>query len=173
MPCAGPLHINPTDIRYARIIAERVRRKEVSREDRLIERLSAHPDHAHLKGHDCFEGGPFGHGDFTEQMIGEWDDWEFSLRSCDVCGRTYLHAFLESDGMPRSGRWFMGRVQTTTRARDFSPETAMQHLANHDQLYIGGSYWGHAGKWRRVTNVFRDIYPHRVWPDDETSMRSH
>ncbi len=161
-----PLHIDPNDTSRARLIAERVRRQEIGREDRLIERLSMHPDHAHLAGHDCFQGGPFGQGDFAGQSIGEWDDWEIALRSCNLCGRTYLRAFLDSDGMPRSGRWFMGRVQNTTLVKDFPAETAMQLLANHDRLYVGGSYWNHSGEWRRVTNVFRDLYRYRLWKDE-------
>lgn len=144
---------------------ERARRIEVARQDWIMDQLSGHPGHADLKGHHCFHGEKVSHENFETSKIGAADDWEFELMKCRACGRKFLSAFLESDGMPRSGRWFIGRMPPDTLVTDIKPDAGLRLLAQHDRLFYGGSYWGHAGKWADVSNMFRDLFSYRVYDE--------
>ena len=94
--------------------SERARRQIVAKEEQEIERLMGEPGFTIPMNHDCFEGGRVYGKNFDDFAIGEHSHWEFTLKTCKICRRKYLRAFLESDGMSHSGRWYLGRVPMDT-----------------------------------------------------------
>ena len=130
---------------------ETERRAKISSEDKAWAEKIAESDDEALKTHDCFEGSRVYYKNFNETGLGDADWWEISLKECKHCGFKYLRVFMDSanDGRSHSGRWVIGRVPMDTKAGDIDISIARLLLANYDQVFFGGSYWGHAGKWSK------------------------
>lgn len=70
---------------------------------------------------------------------------QVSIKQCKLCGRYWLHYFVEYEHHRGSGRYFMGLISLET-ARTLKPEAAVDYLNTLDWHLYGGSYFSHAGK---------------------------
>lgn len=92
---------------------------------------------------NCFAPQPV-YKHFNTTGLGEHEHWEVSLNACKACDVTYLRAFLESDGYPRSGRWYQIEVE---RGLKITAAEALARIASEDLVYYGGSYYDSTGTW--------------------------
>jgi hypothetical protein len=72
---------------------------------------------------------------------------EVTVERCGSCGRYWLEYRVEYEFFTASGRWFRGLIDAETAQR-VTPESAVATLEALDGYFFGGSYFGHAGRWR-------------------------
>lgn len=125
-----------------RDINARAQAKEQAREARIFERVQSG-----LEDHDCFKAGAFTYRDFHSANLLITNEWDFSIRTCVSCGRRYLHAFCESIGHPRSGRWIFGEIDRIYEFSQASEQDLIRFLLDCPKLYFGGSHWRSDGAW--------------------------
>lgn len=94
--------------------------------------------------HNCFDGN---YKNFERADLLETTAWEFTIETCKRCQQRYLRAFLETDGMPSSGRWFVGEVSNKFTGEGLDEKALLLMLYKMERLYCGGSYWNSTGSW--------------------------
>ena len=104
-----------------------------------------------MKEHDCFENGVVYYKNFETTDLLETTDWEFTLNKCVHCSRVYLRAYMDTDGFPQSGRWFIAELCRELKPTDINEKNLLLILHNMNRLYYGGTYWGGGGCWAEKT----------------------
>ena len=79
---------------------------------------------------------------------------EVSIRQCRICGRLWLHYFVEYEAITGSGRYFMGLLPPE-QVDAITAESAVEYLNGLEWHIYGGSYF-RGGKGRNVGEVFVD-----------------
>jgi hypothetical protein len=69
---------------------------------------------------------------------------EISIQRCIHCSRVWLHYYIESEGYPRSGRWYRG-VITPLQAESVTVAGALAILAGLSWHLYGGGHYGTTG----------------------------
>ena len=60
-----------------------------------------------------------------------------------------MRCFLEDDGYPQSGRWYVVPVPRETLKTRLTPLKVLQLIAREDHVYLGGSHYASTGKWAK------------------------
>jgi hypothetical protein len=86
---------------------------------------------------------------FQEQPIGidrnNGHQGEVSLMHCRQCEQIWLRYYLEFKHIPKSGRWYMGKVSKDDVFL-LLPAQAVSILSALPELMYGGNFYGHPGK---------------------------
>lgn len=101
----------------------------------------------------CLALGPMP-GSFDETSVGQDPTdgryADVSIRACRLCGRLWLHYFVEHEAFTGSSRWYTGLLPAGAET-GLTPERAVPLLESLPWHVHGGSYFGHAG--RRVSRA--------------------
>lgn len=69
---------------------------------------------------------------------------EVSILKCKLCGKMWLHYFVEYEAFSQSGRWYSGLISDEI-AQTVTAETAVRVLESLDWYHYGGSYFRESG----------------------------